>query len=542
MVRRILYIFIIFFFIFNLKILYAGNHEVIHPQTGVSIGWTDPTAIPYWTDLGPMGLLSNDQAKALTHKMLSVWADLETANVDFSYQGDLEEDVTEEDEFRRKILKRSFVKTQELHRQLMFYKRLVEEQRDFIGQGYYYQEYETGLTANLFFSQSEGYIYTADDPGAGWQLLGVREAAMHWRTFEEKHSPFWEDVLLEGFLTVGTFRQLSTIMSQEFKRLSDLPAYDPAVLHNIKDFRILIGLQYIISLAKEIGIKSNLEPVLSFPLGSNVISLLEVAKTYEAIVTGNGYKTGRDGSTNGLMLIDRIENTDGEIVYQPKRANKKLIDPKTSLSMSDILRNVVQYGTGRYAAKNIRLHSQDPQREKILTDLDLQVPVLGKTGTANQFRNSAFAGYVPGFSDKSKSLTINKGYSLAAYVGYDDNISMVRSSSHITGSSGALRMWTGIANYLVDENNYADRIDLNDLSFSADLKVPLEYPELGQIMISGESTDAFNIVTEDSFSFGAPTDWAKVKIGYGITTFGKRLPEGEIKIERNYTPFWGINP
>lgn len=76
--------------------LYAGNHEVIHPSSGRSIGWDNSEEIPYWLDLGPMGTLTNLQARILVESMMDVWTSVDTARVNFSYKGDLAEDVTEE--------------------------------------------------------------------------------------------------------------------------------------------------------------------------------------------------------------------------------------------------------------------------------------------------------------------------------------------------------------------------------------------------------------------------------------------------------------
>lgn len=94
--RKITIIIFITILSYNISTLNAGNHEVVHPTEGHSIGWKNAHSIPFWTDLGRLGLLSNVQAKALVDAMMSVWESVESANLGFDYQGDLAEEVTVE--------------------------------------------------------------------------------------------------------------------------------------------------------------------------------------------------------------------------------------------------------------------------------------------------------------------------------------------------------------------------------------------------------------------------------------------------------------
>jgi len=91
--KRIIYIVITFILISAQS--EAGNHEIIHPTEGHSIGWSQGI-IPYWIDQGPLGILSNPQAKYLVESMMKVWEDEPTAEVDFTFQDFLPEDVTVE--------------------------------------------------------------------------------------------------------------------------------------------------------------------------------------------------------------------------------------------------------------------------------------------------------------------------------------------------------------------------------------------------------------------------------------------------------------
>lgn len=79
---------------------------------------------------------------------------------------------------------------------------------------------------------------------------------------------------------------------------------------------------------------------------------------YEGLTSGMVYTV--DGQQNaGLDIIARIETYDGEVVYSANPVQKRVIDRQTNLAVNDILRNVVKLGTGRYAYRNVQLHSRN---------------------------------------------------------------------------------------------------------------------------------------------------------------------------------------
>ena len=79
----------------------------------------------------------------------------------------------------------------------------------------------------------------------------------------------------------------------------------------------MVGLQYLMALARACGVDSHFEPVLPTALGANVVTLSEIARIYEAMVTGNRYDPADAASMerlegenrsdrDGLSLIERI--------------------------------------------------------------------------------------------------------------------------------------------------------------------------------------------------------------------------------------------
>lgn len=451
-------------------------------------------------------------------------------------------DDTREGELRREIISRSYERIAKLRNELRTGIEPVpagsEEPIDNNKASLYYlpSSQRTFLRPSLSDKLTKAsLLFSAEYPGGGWQLVNKEDLTEYLRDLtDEEKKDFLGRVKLDNLLTVETVDLVTTYFNKEYSRLNRLPAYGPEVLHSIRDFRTLAGLKYLIALCREIGVKSILEPVLSFPLGSNVLSLLEVAQIYQALTSGKAYFSP-ESEDPGLLLIDRIEDSDGHIVYESTIQGKRVVDAQTALAVSDILRNVVEYGTGRYAKRNIRLRSSDPEIQKQLIDLDLRVPVLGKTGTANHFTNSAFAGVVPAPVTGGNGVSLQDSYAVASYVGFDDNRKMERTTTHVTGASGALPMWTKLVNGLIFAKNYGGTVDLVDLIFSGRDEMPLVYPDIGQVEIP-VAVQAGGVAVDTGLE-ELPTETRYVK----ALSFGEFRTGGRVELARYYRPFWRHN-
>ena len=212
---------------------------------------------------------------------------------------------------------------------------------------------------------------------------------------------------------------------------------DPYSLENLiwhPDFRILMCMRYMTQLAQAYGVETSIPQVLSMPLGAVDISLEEAVALYGGMASGERWSFPgmqyQSSEVEGLLvgeavpslggathLIQEIRDRDGRVLYRSRlQAEQVASEPAAALTL-DILTNVVEHGTGRRAAA-------------ALPDLWL----AGKTGTTNGFRNAAFLGH----ASSPHGL-----YTLGAYVGYDDNRSMVRGNTQLHGASGALPAWIG---------------------------------------------------------------------------------------------------
>ena len=347
----------------------------------------------------------------------------------------------------------------------------------------------------------------------------------------ESQEQFWENILLDSTLTSKALGLVRNQVRLEYQRLSSFAPYSLDVLAGVHDFRVLVGLRYLIEFGVQMGISSKLDPVLSFPLGSNVVTLLEAVRMYESLVTGSVSLIDAKsvGNRELLTVLDRIETTDGEVVYRAKMKKTELLAPKPRMALGHILENTVTFGTGMYAAKNTFLPIMEEENLKDPGSLDFVIPLLGKTGTANNYTNASFFGYLPAVSNGGTGMVLDDGYSIGVYVGFDKNKAMRRKSTRITGSAGALPAWTELVNTILREKDYADKLDPVDLSFYG---LTLLHNELGQLNIAVDKDNG-----------GQPLKPAvevdeKNRTNPSIMTFGHLYESGRFKPQRNYEPFW----
>lgn len=247
-----------------------------------------------------------------------------------------------------------------------------------------------------------------------------------------------DDVRVDDRLHVSTLRQVRDAVERRTvaRSLSDgesVDLYDPDVLIWHQDFRVTLALRYVIDMARNYGVQTELQPVLSLPLGAAEISLVEAASIYEGISTGESWSfpgTSMHGDVApplaSTLLIAEVRDVDGNVIYRAKPEFTPVGDPGTGALTADILRNVVRWGTGQRALYGVKAGAG-------------HVPLGGKTGTTNEFRNAAFVGFAPVVS--TAGYDVAAGYTVAAYVGYDDNRPMVSGRISLAGASGALPAW-----------------------------------------------------------------------------------------------------
>ena len=399
-------------------------------------------------------------------------------------------------------------------------------------------------SGRLVRDTTDRFIYTSRQVfSPNWVEIRPQEVIDRLSSLDPSQAEaFWQQVQIDGVVTAGTLQQVEDqLRIEREKYLVDKP-YTLDILSEVRDFRVMLGLQYLVRFAKECGINSKFEPVLSLPLGSNVVSLSEITRMYETLVTGSRHDTAtaqnlaaaEDDSRSdqdGLSIIERIETPEGRVVYSRKVHKKPVLDAKNSAAICNILQNTIPYGTGKYAGERVRLHSSDPARDKVLTKMNLPYPLLGKTGTANDYRNAAFLGYVPVLSSEGQpTLSLQGGYTVGVYAGYDTNQPMVKGAFHVSGSLGALPTWTDIAQSLLNAEKIGDRLDAVDLTFNG---LALQYPDVQQVFVPVDPRQGGAVVPGSSGVRQATPPSRPASLSFGEMTEG-----GRFEPERMFAPFW----
>ncbi len=165
-----------------------------------------------------------------------------------------------------------------------------------------------------------------------------------------------------------------------------------------------VGPETVNETARRMGIRSELRPYCSSVLGTNEVNTLEMASAIGTL------------STNGVRhppyAVDRIEDAQGEVLFEARPREREVVNPAVAWTATQVLEKVITSGTG--------------------TAANIGRPAAGKTGTAQQWRDAWFYGFVP-------QLTA------AVWVGYPQGqISMVYPRtrlSRVFGGSYPAEIW-----------------------------------------------------------------------------------------------------
>ena len=266
------------------------------------------------------------------------------------------------------------------------------------------------------------------------------------RDFSQLVKEIWIDDLTPSVL----LDQIQEYLKENYKDFLGKNRYDLDVLYWIRDFRTLTNLSYVVDLSRKMGISTHLDPVLSFPLGANAISILEAANIFQTMMTGKVYPLTDEAAKESFVpVITKIVDRDGELVWSYKPKPRRLLSERVSRSITEILRKVMEIGTGSKAGNEVRVRTTP-------------IPSYGKTGTANRFTNSSFVGFIPGIDNPTGLLSLGSGYVVASYVGYDNNKPMKGKHFAVYGSSGALPLWVDTMNAIANGEDFRNSDSLED--------------------------------------------------------------------------------
>jgi penicillin-binding protein 1A len=128
-----------------------------------------------------------------------------------------------------------------------------------------------------------------------------------------------------------------------------------------------VGPRRVVAVAHRMGIRSPLKPVCSITLGPEGVSPLEMTDAFATLAA--------DGVHHDATALERIEARNHAVASRQPRAGRRVLARRVAQQVTQALTGVVRQGTGRAA---------DPGR-----------PAAGKTGTAEDFKDAWFCGYVP---------------------------------------------------------------------------------------------------------------------------------------------------
>jgi membrane peptidoglycan carboxypeptidase len=155
-----------------------------------------------------------------------------------------------------------------------------------------------------------------------------------------------------------------------------------ALSENVVAIRVAeaAGFENVVKMAKTLGITTKLDASSNMVLGGNEVKILEMAGAYATVVNQGKYikphAIKRILDTNDCKVPKDRQTC--RVVFDASNALKprQVIDAGVANIMVDMMRGVVQYGTGRPAAI-------------------AQGTVVGKTGTTDEGRDLWFIGAVP---------------------------------------------------------------------------------------------------------------------------------------------------
>jgi len=130
-----------------------------------------------------------------------------------------------------------------------------------------------------------------------------------------------------------------------------------------------IGSSAIVEAARRFGISTPIPSVPSISLGSPDVFPVEMVAAY-SVFANLGYRT----EPNAIL---RVEDRNGQMVWEPKPVRHRVLDETTAYRMTDALKGVVTGGTANAAVWRA----------------GFRIPSGGKTGTTNDYNNVWFIGF-----------------------------------------------------------------------------------------------------------------------------------------------------
>jgi penicillin-binding protein 1A len=219
-----------------------------------------------------------------------------------------------------------------------------------------------------------------------------------------------------------------------------------------------IGWQKVIEYAHKLGVESELANVPSICLGSSDVNLAEMINAYCTFVN--------EGNLVKPILVTRIEDRTGKVIYESKPEKKQVLNPQTAFLMSILLRagltepggttqGLFEYDLFRYGTE-----------------------FGGKTGTSSDYTDGWFIGVTPGLV-------------AGCWVGNDDRAIHFKTSHIGEGLRTAQPVYGRfMAKVLKDETlkEYRQKFSKPSIKIDKDYSCQTPYPKADSLSVSSDST------------------------------------------------------
>ncbi len=130
-----------------------------------------------------------------------------------------------------------------------------------------------------------------------------------------------------------------------------------------------VGIAKTVRYAKALGV-GDVPSVPSLALGSGEVTLQALTAAYAAFAHG--------GVVPKPVLIRRVEDRDGQVLYAADEGGTRAISEVTAFLMANMMADVINAGTAARAR-----------------GLGFTLPAAGKTGTTNDYHDAWFVGFTP---------------------------------------------------------------------------------------------------------------------------------------------------
>ena len=166
-----------------------------------------------------------------------------------------------------------------------------------------------------------------------------------------------------------------------------------------------VGMEKVVELSRRLGTTDKMLPVLANALGSTESTIVRMVQAYSTFVNG--------GKRVLPTLVDRIQDRHGKTIFRHdnrvcegcnadswqdqeepliESEAQPILDPRTAYQITHMLEGVIERGTAMVVRS-------------------VGVPLAGKTGTTNDYKDAWFVGFSP-------NLTVG------IYIGFDQPMSM----------------------------------------------------------------------------------------------------------------------